>query len=430
MGIRSGGGVITRAVRDQAGFLQLHATFLMEGLLVYQRGGKKIEELVPWEYISDEAALATATGKPITLGHPEVKDSWMLAKDWKKFAKGMTGNLLYLHRPFAVISCLIGDQKLADDIESGHVQRVSSCRKTKMLVDPRNGQRYQGAWEANHLAFIDKRSGRTGRCPGAMALPKGELPTIRDDGSICLDSVPGVGYGIPDYEKFIGKQTESGMMLFLPPEEEVNEQAVAAKSRRIILDSTYLVEKEDVLRMDDLTPEQIAAIGAAAGTGISATLKESFAAFQDTLVTALTPKEAVADEAPTFTAEDVEKTRVSALAEGRRTGQLLALATQYSVDSVTPESTVTEICTAILKVVAPEFKVDSSDESELPGIVKGFCANLSGSKKAEEKPKAGFAGKKVPVADEDDDEAKDKKVKATAGMKAQQAALQKNFARR
>jgi Uncharacterized protein conserved in bacteria (DUF2213) len=400
MDIRSGGGVITSAIRDQAGFLQVHATFLMEGPLIYERDGKKVEELVPWEYISDESCLATATGKPITLGHPNVKDSWMTAKDWSKFGKGMTGNMMFLHRPFAVISCMVGDEKLADDIESGHVQRVSSCRKTSRLMHRETKQVYQGFWEANHLAFIDKRTGRTGRCPGAMLLPKGQLPIIGQDGSIALDSVPGVGYDIPDYSTFERVATSNGLILFNQKETVADEAATAARSRRIILDSTYLIETTEEETTMELTAEQLAAIGEAAGNG----MKTSLAGLQEAIVAAITPLKPVADDAPVFTAEQVEAAKTAAATEGRKLGELMSLATLHSADSqLSPDSTITEICKAIILKIDPAIAVDSYDESDLPGLARG----LSLQKKVEAivtpaPGKKGFTGKPVPVADDKD----------------------------
>lgn len=418
MGIRAGGGVITQAVRDKdTGILQVHASFLMEGELVYSRRGKTEIEINPWEYIADENSLITATGKPITVGHPPIKDSWVTRNDVQTYGKGVTGNMLYLHRPFAVISCIVTDQRLADDIESGHVQRVSSCRKTIPMIHRETKQKYQGTWEANHLAFIDKRSGRTGRSPGAMLLSNGDIPLISDDGTICLDSTPGLGYDIPDYSKFVRQDTSSGLMLFLPPELEVDDEAEKSKSRRIIILEDHLVKADEDLDIMELTAEELAAIGTAAGAGINTTMTELFTKFQDSLVAAISPV-AVADETPVFSQADVDEATKLGLQKGR----LLSIAAECKADSVLTEtSSVKDICIAILKQVAPEVNADSYDETELPGLVQGLALRRPVAAEAQ---KENFVGKKV---------ADDKKEVTASPFKSmqidrQRAAMQKAYA--
>jgi hypothetical protein len=425
MRIATAGGVITRAERNAEGFLQVYASFLMEGPLDYFRGGKKVTEMLPWEYVSDSASLATAPGKPLTLGHPPVKDHWIKDSDFKKYGLGMTGNIIYLERPFAVIACLIGDKKLADDIEAGHIQQVSSCRKNKGMIDTRTGQRYQGAWQANHLAFVDKRTGRKGRSGGAWVLSKGQLPSIDDHGNISVDSVPGLNYDIPDYSTFVLTDQAGGALIYAPAENDRTTESSLAASRRIILQTEFLADDTED-SMEELTPEQLAAIGISLG----AALAPAFEKMTTGIIDAVKPDPIVADDVVVFTAEEKAAAEKIAEANGRQKGRLWALVEAYPVaDSapLKPDATVRELCAHILKALKPEVSADSYDDNELPGFVQGVASSWVAPVAAKPAPAEKFRGKVIPavVADE-----KDPEDKAPTQMDAQRKAMQVAHARR
>jgi hypothetical protein len=112
--VREEGGCITQATRSEAGGLTVFATFLAEGPLRYTRAdGASEEEFLPWESISDAKSLATAPGSFILYGHPSRANKEVKADEWGKYGKGMAALPIYLHRPFAVIACHIGDKDLA-----------------------------------------------------------------------------------------------------------------------------------------------------------------------------------------------------------------------------------------------------------------------------------------------------------------------------
>jgi hypothetical protein len=165
---RSSQGRIVAVRKTPEGYLDVYATFLSAGKLQYSNVDLGVwEEELLWENITDADSLVTASGKPVTLMHPDTPNAMMDASQWQKYGRGMTGQKIFLDHPFATIVCSIGDKELADKIEEGDVTTVSSGRWSNTFVGD-DGQKYQGEWESNHLAFIDSTKGQRGRSPHAL----------------------------------------------------------------------------------------------------------------------------------------------------------------------------------------------------------------------------------------------------------------------
>jgi hypothetical protein len=342
----------------------------------------------------------------------------MTAKHWREYGLGMTGNLFYLQRPFAVISCLVGDEALADDIEAGHIEQVSSCRQFKGFRDSRNGQTYQGPWTANHLAFVDKRSGRVGRSPGAWVLTKGELPRI-SNGRISVDSVPGLTYDIPDYDSFTLKSIHNGVSIYEPAEEpEIAADSIMA-SRRIIVPTHYLIAVDDTEDTHmPLTPEELKDIA----TTVSAALTPTLEALGTKITEAVRPVAADDTPEPSISVADseaaVEAARKQAELDGRRKGKLLAVtdsiiasdsAMSAALAPLSTATTIGEIAKGILSAIVPDYKAGDETDDEAYGMANVHASTYLAqkAKPLPATPGKNFSGKPVPtpatpVADDTD----------------------------
>ena len=94
-------GEITSYRETPEKFLDLYLTFSRVGPLVYQRADGSLEtEYVTEDELFDEESLASACGKPITLGHP---NTWVTADNARQFQRGSTSHKVIKDSPFVTI---------------------------------------------------------------------------------------------------------------------------------------------------------------------------------------------------------------------------------------------------------------------------------------------------------------------------------------
>jgi hypothetical protein len=393
--IRMEGGCITSAKRTHAGGLTVYSTFLAEGPLIYQQaGGKREAEYLSWESITDPDSLATAPGSTITYGHPNRRNKAVMKGEWGVFGKGMTALPIYLHKPFAVIACHIGDSELADRIEQGEVTKVSSCRSTTTLRGA-DGKLYQGKWTQNHLAFLPK--GINPRQQFAkIHLQGGDVSKLVWRADSDEEDFP-----LPDYSKFTPMVLANGLVVGISPdlEESTNNRSI------ILLPPTIKFDEDDPNMPDKTTTttdtpaidtEALAAsVAKAVGDAMAPLMAQVVAAVgvvgegvaairADSTATAPEPVE-------TFTAADI----AAAAADGERKGTLLTIAGKV----LKPEEivgladkTVADISKAVIASVNPNYPISASaSDAELAGAAMALGRSVPEGEPAKEPAKKAAA---------------------------------------
>jgi hypothetical protein len=390
--IRMEGGCITSAKRTHAGGLTVYSTFLAEGPLIYQQsGGKREAEYLSWESITDPESLATAPGSTITYGHPNRRNKAVMRGEWGVFGKGMTSLPIYLHKPFAVIACHIGDSELADRIEQGEVTKVSSCRSTTTLRGA-DGKLYQGKWTQNHLAFLPK--GINPRQQFAkIHLQGGDVSKLVWRADSDEEDFP-----LPDYSKFTPVTLANGLVVGIPPdpEESTNNRSI------ILLPPTIKFDQEDPNMADKTTTttdtsaidaEALAASVAKAVGDVMAPLMAQVVAAVGVVgdgvaaIRADSTATAPVEPAETFTAADI----AAAAADGERKGTLLTIAGKV----LKPEEivgladkTVADISRAVIASVSPSYPISASaSDAELAGAAMALGRSVPEVEPAKEPAK-------------------------------------------
>jgi hypothetical protein len=389
------------------------ATFLAEGPLVYQGvGGKREEEYLPWESITDPASLETAKGSPILYGHPSRRDKRVKASEWTAFGKGMTAAPIYLHRPFASIACHIGEEDLASRVESGEVTRVSSCRSTKMRME--GGRLIQGTWQQNHLAFLPKGVN-----------PRQKMARIHREGGDLdrlmwkVDSEEELEFDLPDYSTFETVTLAGGLQVMQLP------VSYLAKNNPIILQ--VKVDDQGTHQEAPMTDEELKNIAAAVGAGLQPTL-DKLSTGLDKLSGVVTelqkPQEKADDAAQTFSEAEVAEKVAQAAAEGSRRGRLLSIAHQLKVDDAGFAGLpIGQIATKIITASAPMMPVDGLSDEALFGVAVSLQSVAIKADSKTDLPPAPKGGKPVPEEDTRADNA-DEGPKLSAAQQQQLAAIQ------
>lgn len=416
--LRMEGGVITSATRTPSGGLNVTATFLAEGPLVYQRAdGSSEEEYLPWESITDPASLETAKGSPILYGHPARRNKEVKADEWVAFGKGMTAAPIYLHRPFASIACHIGDADLAARVESGDVTRVSSCRSTRMRRE--GGQLIQGAWQQNHLAFLPKGVN-----------PRQKMAKIHREGGDLdkllwrADSDEETEFDIPDYSQFELVTLDSGLQVMQLPIENI------AKNNPIILQVRD--DEDDAGKPKERKPmneEEIKALTTAVGAGLSPLLEKLTTGFDRLSATVgelQKPEPKADDAAPVFSEAEVAALTAKAAAEGAQRGRLLGIAAQLKVDDAgLADASIGQIATKIIGASAPAMPIDGLSDEALFGVAISLQSTKADSEAVPPAPKK--TGKPVPKEPEEkaDSADADQKPGLSAAQQRQLEAIKK-----
>lgn len=142
----------------------------------------------PEEEVFDANSLKSIAFKPITIEHPKVLID---SKNWKKFAKGTTGNEIVRDGEFVRVPMMVMDSEAIEDIKSG--KRQISLGYTAELIDEagktEDGRDYdmvQTNIRINHLAVVTAARGGSklilGDAEPDEELPMANMKTILVDG--------------------------------------------------------------------------------------------------------------------------------------------------------------------------------------------------------------------------------------------------------
>lgn len=150
-------GEITEYRESPEGFLDLFITVSRVGDLHYQNSDGSIStETLTKEELFNEKSLATLTGKPITLEHPDV---WVTSDNARAFTRGATGTKVIQKEDTVQVVGSIHDKELIDLIKTGQVRQVSAGYTTDVVK--RDGKLWQEKRAYNHIAIL-RGAGRAG----------------------------------------------------------------------------------------------------------------------------------------------------------------------------------------------------------------------------------------------------------------------------
>lgn len=150
-------GEITEYRETGEGFLDLFITVSRVGDLHYQNADGSIStETLTKEELFSEKSLATLTGKPITLEHPDV---WVTSDNARAFTRGATGTKVIQKEDTVQVVGSIHDKELIDLIKTGQVRQVSAGYTTDVVK--RDGKLWQEKRAYNHIAIL-RGAGRAG----------------------------------------------------------------------------------------------------------------------------------------------------------------------------------------------------------------------------------------------------------------------------
>lgn len=148
--------------RTKDGYLAAYANVARTGIQLYKGSelGRPDMDVVrvyrPPSEVFDKAALKSMAHRPVTLNHPsEVVD----AKNWKKYAKGHTGDEILRDGDHVRVPMVLMDAETIKAVESG-TRELSMGYSTELKWTPgitEDGQPYdavQTEIRANHLAIV------------------------------------------------------------------------------------------------------------------------------------------------------------------------------------------------------------------------------------------------------------------------------------
>src|ERR1700722_2250288 len=154
--------------RSESGYLAAHAKVARTGVQVYHGSevGKPNKERVtlyrPAEEVFHHDAMHSMAHRPVTLLHPPVMVD---SKNWKKYAKGHTGDEIVRDGECVSVPITLMDQATIDAYDSGDACELSMGYSTDIEwtagVTPQ-GEAYDGVQRsirANHLAFVPQARG-------------------------------------------------------------------------------------------------------------------------------------------------------------------------------------------------------------------------------------------------------------------------------
>lgn len=183
--------------KTKDGYLAAYANVARTGIQKYKGSelGRPDLDVVnvyrPADQVFDKAALKSMAHRPVTLNHPsEVVD----AKNWKKYAKGHTGDEILRDGDHVRVPMVLMDAEAIKAVENG-TRELSMGYSTDIKWTPgmtEDGQHYdaiQTEIRANHLALVPVARGgsnlRFGDADTSNSKPEGskKMKTIMIDGA-------------------------------------------------------------------------------------------------------------------------------------------------------------------------------------------------------------------------------------------------------
>ena len=178
--------------RTPEGYLRATAVLTKVGVMDYFSSelgipgpSRQVGVMRPHDVVFHETTMASASMKPITLGHP--RDS-VNVKNHKRHSVGYLGETAFaLDSEKLAISILLTDERAIKQVEGGK-DDVSVGYEFAGLVDGAgeyNGKQFQHAFDGhmiiNHMAIAPRnRAGRGGKEVRILDTDKDKLPTLED----------------------------------------------------------------------------------------------------------------------------------------------------------------------------------------------------------------------------------------------------------